>query len=91
MPGARFVEPLSESAHTALVERYRTTGDADERSRCQMLLFSSQGKSVAAIAELTFFGEDTSRTEKPIQEVRSRYSALFTEACLAVDGLGRTT
>lgn len=59
MPSARFVGQVSETAQAALVERYRTTHDADERSRCQMILFSAQGKRVAAIAELTLFGEDT--------------------------------
>lgn len=59
MPSARFVGPLNDHARAALEERYRTTHDADERSRCQMILFSAQGKPVAAIAELTFFAADT--------------------------------
>ena len=59
MPPARLVERLADDAQTALQERYRTTHDADERSRCQMLLFSAQGKTVGEIAALTFFGADT--------------------------------
>ena len=59
MPVRRFIDPLDECARAVLQERYRTTHDADERSRCQMILFSAQGKTVAEIAELTFFGEDT--------------------------------
>ncbi len=59
MPSARYVGLLDEQARALLEERYRTTHDADERSRCQMILFSAQGKSVTEIATLTFLGEDT--------------------------------
>jgi len=58
MPAARFVSSLSPEQEVMLRDCYRQTDDADLRSRCQMILFSGQGKSVAEIAELTFFGED---------------------------------
>ena len=59
MPAARFVRPLSEHEQFALHQHYRTTHDADLRSRTQMILLSAAGQPVAQIASLTFFGEDT--------------------------------
>lgn len=59
MPAPRFVRTLDAAELAALRERYRTTNDADERSRCQMILFSAGGKSVPEIAELTLFDADT--------------------------------
>ncbi len=59
MPAPRFVHPLAPAEVTALQEHYRTTNDADERSRCQMVLFSARGKTVPEIAELTLFDDDT--------------------------------
>ena len=59
MPAPRFVRPLTTAEVTVLQEHYRTTTDADERSRCQMILFSARGKTVAEIAELTLFDDDT--------------------------------
>jgi hypothetical protein len=59
MPTTRFVRPLSEDEHLALHQQYRTTHDADLRSRTQMSLLSASGHPVAQIASLTFFGEDT--------------------------------
>jgi transposase len=59
MPAPRFVRPLDAAELAALQERYRTTNDADERSRCQMLLFSARGKSVPEIADLILFDDDT--------------------------------
>jgi transposase len=59
MPAPRFVRPLDAAELAALQERYRTTNDADERSRCQMLLFSARGKTVPEIADLTLFDDDT--------------------------------
>jgi transposase len=59
MPANRFVGSLDDQARAVLQERYRTTHDADERSRCQMILFSAQDKTIAEIAALTFFAEDT--------------------------------
>jgi hypothetical protein len=55
MPAPRFVRPLEVAELAALQERYRSTNDADERSRCQMILFSARGKTVPEIAELTLF------------------------------------
>lgn len=59
MPAARFVRPLTDLEQTTLQYQYRTTHDAEVRSRCQMILLSAQGHSVADIATLTFFAEDT--------------------------------
>jgi transposase len=59
MPAARFVRPLSEHEQFALHQQYRTTHDADLRSRTQMILLSAAGQPVAQIASLTLFGEDT--------------------------------
>ena len=61
MPAARFVRPLSEHEQFALHQHYRTTHDADLRSRTQMILLSAAGQPVAQIASLNFFGEDTVR------------------------------
>jgi hypothetical protein len=59
IPAPRFVRPLMTAEVIALQEHYRITTDADERSRCQMILFSARGKSIAEIAELTLFTDDT--------------------------------
>jgi transposase len=58
MPAARFVAPLSPEQEAQLRHCYRHTQDADLRTRCQMILFSAQGRSTPEIAALTFFGED---------------------------------
>jgi transposase len=59
MPAARYVRRLTDEEDQALRNLYRDTPDADVRSRCQMVLLSSQGHSVAEIAQLTFFDQDT--------------------------------
>ncbi len=59
MPAPRFVRPLDPADLAALHAHYRTTNNADERSRCQMLLLSARGKTVPEIADLTLFDEDT--------------------------------
>ena len=59
MPAPRFIRPLDADELAALHERYRITNDADERSRCQMILFSARGKTAPEIAELTWFDADT--------------------------------
>jgi len=59
MPAARYVRKLTDEEDQALRDLYRDTPDADVRSRCQMVLLSSQGHSVAEIAQLTFFDQDT--------------------------------
>jgi transposase len=59
MPAPRFVRPLDAVTRAVLQARYRTTNDADERSRCQMILFSACGKTVPEIAALTWFDTDT--------------------------------
>jgi transposase len=43
----------------ALQRLYRTTSSADLRTRCHMILLSTQRYTVAQIAALLFFGEDT--------------------------------
>lgn len=59
MPTARQIRELPEEERTALEKLYRKTDNADVRTRCQMILFSSKGYSVAEIAKLTMFEEDT--------------------------------
>lgn len=59
MPAARFIRGLAETELVALHEHYRTTHDANERSRCQMILLSARGKTVSEIADLTLFDDDT--------------------------------
>jgi transposase len=59
MPAARYVRSLTEPELATLKQLYRKTGNADLRSRCQMILLSAQGHSVPEIAQLTFFEEDT--------------------------------
>ncbi len=59
MPAARHIRSLTKSELSDLKQLYRQTQNADLRSRCQMILLSSQGHSVPEIAQLTFFEEDT--------------------------------
>ena len=59
MPAPREVRKLTQEEQTALQKQYRQTENADIRTRCQMILLSAQGHSVAEIASLTFFEEDT--------------------------------
>lgn len=59
MPTVRQIDDLPEEERTALEKLYRKTDNADVRTRCQMILFSSKGYSVAEIAKLTMFEEDT--------------------------------
>jgi len=58
MPTARQIQSLPDEERKALETLYRKTKDADVRTRCQMILFSSKGYSVAEIAKLTLFEED---------------------------------
>ena len=58
MPAPREVRKLTQEEQTALQKQYRQTENADIRTRCQMILLSAQGHSVAEIASLTFFEED---------------------------------
>lgn len=59
MPAPRDIRKLSQEEQTALQKLYRETEKADIRTRCQMVLLSAQGHSMAEIAKLTFFEEDT--------------------------------
>jgi transposase len=58
MPAARYIRKLTELEIEVLRRFYRQTDDANIRTRCQMILLSAQGHSVADIARLTFFEED---------------------------------
>lgn len=49
-----FVRPLSPAERTALLTTYRSTGDADTRTRCQAILLSADGQSPPQIARLLF-------------------------------------
>jgi transposase len=59
MPSARSIRPLTENEIQDLHKLYRQTDKADLRTRCQMILLSAEGYSVAEIAHLTFFEEDS--------------------------------
>ena len=59
MPTARRIQNLPDEERIALEKLYRKTDNANVRTRCQMILFSSSGHSVADIAKLTLFEEDT--------------------------------
>lgn len=47
-----FVGPLSKEAVAALEAYYRETQDADERTRCQIILLSHEGLTPPAIAKI---------------------------------------
>jgi len=55
----RYVRELRAEEQMALRELYRHTDQPDVRTRCQMILLSAQGYTVAQIAELTFFDQDS--------------------------------
>jgi len=59
MPAGRSIRTLTETEKLALRKLYRLTDKADLRTRCQMILLSAEGYSVAEIARLTFFEEDS--------------------------------
>lgn len=59
MPPARYVHGMEPPEREQLERRYRETAQADLRTRCQMILLSVQRYSVAQIAELTFYDQDT--------------------------------
>jgi transposase len=59
MPAARSIRKLTEAEMQELRELYHQTDKADLRTRCQMILLSAEGYSVAEIARLTFFEEDS--------------------------------
>lgn len=55
----RYVRKLSTEEQQALRELYRQTEQADMRTRCQMILLSAQGHTVAQIAAWTMFDQDS--------------------------------
>ena len=59
MPEPRYIRSLSKVEQKALQELYRRTTNADVRTRCQMILLSSQEYAVSEIADLTLFNEDS--------------------------------
>ena len=59
MPAGRYIRTLTETEKQDLRKAYRLTEKADLRTRCQMILLSAEGYSVAEIARLTFFEEDS--------------------------------
>lgn len=50
---------LTSAEDAALRLLYRSSDNADVRSRCQMILLSVQGHGEAKIARLSFFDQDT--------------------------------
>jgi transposase len=61
MPAPRYIRSLTLGEVGALKQLYRRTESADLRTRCQMILLSAEGHSIADIARLTFFDEDAVR------------------------------
>lgn len=59
MPQARYIRSLSKEEQKALRDLYRRTDKADVRTRCQMILLSSEEYAVSQIADLTLFTEDS--------------------------------
>lgn len=59
MPPARYVHHLEPPERERLERRYRETAQADLRTRCQMILLSAESYSVAQIAQVTFYDQDT--------------------------------
>jgi transposase len=59
MPAPRNIHKLTKEELEALQKLYRQTENADTRTRCQIILLSAQGRSIAEIASLIFFDEDT--------------------------------
>lgn len=55
----RYVRKLNPEEQQALRGLYRRTDDPDVRTRCQMILLSGQGQTVAQIADATLFDQDT--------------------------------
>ena len=53
------VHTLSETEVQALEQLHRETGDADVRSRCDMILLSNEGLSPPRIAKRVRFSRDT--------------------------------
>lgn len=56
-----FVHPLSDEELIALETRYRQTGDAEERTRCQIILLSHKGMKAQDIAPIVLKSADTVR------------------------------
>lgn len=63
------VGQLSEEELAALEARYQETRDADERTRCQIILLSGDGLSPPAIARIV------RRTQQGVRLVIHRYRA----------------
>lgn len=59
MPPARYVHHMEPPERERLERRYRETAQADLRTRCQMILLSAESYSVAQIAQVTFYDQDT--------------------------------
>ena len=55
----RYVRELRPEVQQALREMYRQTDQPNVRTRCQMILLPAQGHTVAQIAELTIFDQDS--------------------------------
>jgi transposase len=59
MRPSRHVRQLSGSEVADLDRSYRTTSNADLRTRCQIILLSSEGFSTSQVAKVVRFSEDT--------------------------------
>jgi transposase len=59
MRPSRHVRTLDDSERASLDQFYRTTNNADLRTRCQIILLSSEGYSTSQVAKVVRFSEDT--------------------------------
>lgn len=73
-----FVHPFSDEELIALEARYRQTDDAEERTRCQIILLSHKGMKAQDIAPIVLKSADTVRRtirryeEKGLDGLRDR-------------------
>lgn len=58
-PNEVYVRELSPEEHQVLQELYHRTPDATIKTRCQIILLSANPMSVAQVAQVTFYSEDT--------------------------------
>jgi transposase len=49
-----IVRQLTPEEHAAVVRAYRTTADADTRTRCHAILLSAEGRTAPEVARLLF-------------------------------------
>ena len=79
-----FVHPLSAEERAELERAYRSTGDADTRTRCHAILLSAAGHSAPEIARLLLMAPMS------VRRWIGRYEAGGVEALISTSPPGRT-